>query len=84
VVSGAAAGETASLGNPLFLVDRSNRLNRILTTPDGPADADVIALPDSKRAIAAATGARSKTYVVASPAIEGNLSILELTPLPLP
>jgi hypothetical protein len=84
VVSGAAAGETASLGNPLFLVDRSNRLNRILTTPDGPADADVIALPDSKRAIAAATGARSKTYVVASAAIEGNLSILELTPLPLP
>jgi hypothetical protein len=84
LASGAASGETVSLGNALFLIDGSNRLNRILTTPDGPADADVIALPDSKRAIAAATGARSKTYVVASPAIEGNLSILELTPLPLP
>ena len=84
LAGGAAAGEAASLGNALFLIDRSNRLNRVLTTPDGPADADVIALPDSKRAIAAATGARSKTYVVASPAIEGNLSILEVTPLPLP
>jgi hypothetical protein len=84
LASGGTAGETASLGNTLFLIDRSNRLNRVLPTPDGPADVDVIALPDSKRAIAAAIGARSKTYVVASPAIEGNLSILELTPLPLP
>jgi len=83
LASGAAAGETASLGNALFLIDRSNRLNRVLTTPDGPADADVIELPDSKRAIAAVAGARSKTYVVSSAAIEGNLSILELTPLQL-
>ena len=63
---------------------RRNRLNRILIAGDGQATADVIALPDSKRAMATAMGARSKTYVVASPAIEGNLSILELTPLPLP
>jgi hypothetical protein len=82
--AGTAAGETASLGNSLFLVDSANRLNRVLTTPDGPADADAIELPDSKRAIAAVAGARSKTYVVASPAAEGSLSILELTPLPLP
>ncbi len=81
---GIGAGGTASLGSTLFLIDSENRLNRLLTPPDGPADAEVIALPDSKRAMAAATGARSKTYVVASPGIEGNLSILELTQLPLP
>lgn len=77
-------GSAVARGNSVFVIDRANRLTRLLTTPDGPADADVIALPDSKRAIAAAAGARSKTYVVASPAIAGNLSILELTPLPLP
>lgn len=49
--------ETASLGNRLFLIDSASHLNRIVTTSDGPADAEVIALPDSKRAIAAATGA---------------------------
>jgi hypothetical protein len=75
---------TAVRGNSVFLIDRANRLTRLLTTPDGLADADVIELPDSKRAMATVTGTRSKTYVVASPAIQGNLSILELTPLPLP
>ena len=77
-------GNAAAQGNSLFLIDRANRLTRLLTTPDGLIDADVIALPDSKRAMATVAGTRSKTYVVASPAIEGNLSILELTPLPLP
>jgi len=81
---GTAAGETGSTGNSVYVVDRANRLNRILIAPDGQANADVIPLPDSKRAMATATGARSKTYVVASPAIEGNLSILELTPLLVP
>ena len=79
---GTATGKIGSPESSVYLVDSANRLNRILIAPDGQADADVIALPDSKRAMAIATGAHSKTYVVASPAIEGNLSILELTPLP--
>ena len=78
-----AAGGIPSLGNSVFLIDHANRLNRILTSSDGLADLDVITLPDSKRAIAV-TGTRSKVYVVASRAIEGNQSILEITPLPLP